>query len=250
MKKLSSFGLLFMLAFMLTGCELYFGKNDGSGGSNGGGNPPGWACESNADCAAGCFCEKGDGDAAGECAEAGFCDTDADCPTGYTCDDRSSCVPDETPPPKTCANDLDCDAGSFCNNGVCETSCVCENDAQAQAAGWQHCDEVRKTCKPGNPFGSCAGPTTCGTEPTCPAGSVALTSDAGCYTGECSPIGTCDVSPACGRFQHEADCLNTADESQCSAVYNGVNCKKPDGSACQAGDTGCVCDYFVFADCR
>lgn len=248
-KLLSSLGLMFIVGFALTGCELYFGKSDdGRGRGDGDGNPPGWACDSNAECAAGCYCEKADGAASGECAEAGFCDNDGDCPDGYVCDDRSSCVPGN--PPQTCTWDVECAAGSYCNNGVCEASCVCENDAQAQAAGWQHCDEERKTCKPGNPFGTCAGPATCGTEPTCAQGSVALTDANGCYTGQCSSIVACDLSPACARFQHEADCLNTADETSCSAVYNGINCKKADGTACQAGDTGCICESFVFADCR
>ena len=246
-KLLSSLGLLFMLAFTLTGCELYFGKQGGGGGDDDPGNPPGWACDADADCAAGCYCEKTDGAASGTCAEAGFCDTDADCPEGYVCDDRSSCVPADT-----CTSDADCAVGSFCNDqGVCETSCSCTNDAEAQAAGWHHCDEARGTCEPADANGTCGGEATCGSEPNCPAGSVALVdTTTGCFTGTCSEIATCDIAPACGRFQHESDCLNTGDANTCSASYTGINCTKPDGSACQSGDTGCTCESFVFAECR
>jgi hypothetical protein len=248
-KLLSSIGLTFMLAFTLTGCELYFGKSGGSGGGDDTpGNPPGWACDSNADCAAGCFCEKADGATSGTCAEAGFCDDNADCPEGYVCDDRSSCVPGD--PPKTCTQDLDCDAGSYCNNGTCETTCVCSSDAEAQAAGWNHCDEIRMTCKPANTFGTCGGAITGGQKPNCPQGSVPLTDANGAYTGECSAVGLCDVAPACERFQHEQDCLDTSDGSQCTAAYTGINCTKPDGTACQSGDTGCTCESFKFAECR
>ena len=68
MKKLSSLlGLTFMLAFTLTGCELYFGKSGGDD-SVGGDRPPGWACGDNAECAAGCYCE---GATAGKQGEAG-----------------------------------------------------------------------------------------------------------------------------------------------------------------------------------
>ena len=35
-----------------------------------------------------------------------------------------------------------------------------------------------------------------------------------------------------------------------SPVYNGLNCTKPDGTACQDGDTNCTCTSFVFASCR
>ena len=248
-KLLSSLGLLFMLAFMLTGCELYFGK-EGGGGDPPEGNPPGWACDADADCAAGCYCEVADGATSGTCAEAGFCDNDSDCPEGYVCDDRSSCVP--TDPPQTCTFDVDCPVGSYCNDeGICETSCTCTNDAEAQAAGYQHCDETRMTCKPGNAGGTCGGEATCGTEPQCAAGSVALVDlTTGCFTGECSAITTCDVEPTCPRFQHESDCLNTADGNACSAAYTGINCTKPDGSSCQSGDSGCTCESFVFAECR
>jgi|MudIll2142460700_1097286.scaffolds.fasta_scaffold110227_2 hypothetical protein len=244
-KLLSLLGLTFMMAFTLTGCELYFGKSGNGGGD--GDRPPGWACGSDSECAAGCYCEGATAGTQGECVEAGFCESNADCPDGYICDDRSSCVPGT--PPQTCTTDSDCAAGSICTNGLCETTCVCENDAQAQAAGYHHCDEARKTCEQASPFGTCAGTPTCGTEPQCPQGGVGIIGDDGCWTGECAAIVTCDVTPSCGNYQHEADCFDPAN-GNCTASYTGINCTKPDGSACQAGDTGCTCESFVFAECR
>jgi hypothetical protein len=246
-KLLTSLGLALAMAMTLSGCELYFGEETGGGGSGGGGGGGGWTCAEDADCAAGCFCQKDSNATQGYCEEAGFCSNDADCPDGYTCDARSSCVPDAPP---TCASDDDCAAGSYCNGGVCEPSCVCENDAEAQAAGWGYCDELRSTCKP--PLAqSCNAPITCTTAaPSCPVGTVPVISlegdDAGCYTGACNPIGTCDVTPTCEALQHESDCLSAA---PCDVTYTGINCQGPGGSQCQAGQPGCICEEYRFAEC-
>ncbi|HLL25407.1 MAG TPA: Dickkopf N-terminal cysteine-rich domain-containing protein [Kofleriaceae bacterium] len=248
-KLLSALGLMMMMAFTLTGCELYFGKDgDRNGRGDDEGRPPGWSCDSNADCAAGCYCEGATGGKSGECEEAGFCDSNADCPAGHVCDERSSCVPGT--PPQSCTYDQQCPSGAYCNNGTCEASCVCTSDAQAQAAGWHHCDEARQTCRPAYEGATCGGLATCGTEPTCPAGSVGAIGQDGCFTGECNTIVTCDVTPSCQNFQHEVDCLNIGDDKSCSASYTGINCTKPDGSSCQSGDSGCTCQSFVFAECR
>jgi hypothetical protein len=247
MKKLLPFlGLTFLLAFTLTGCELYFGKSGNGGDDNA--RPPGWDCEANADCAAGCYCEGASAGEQGECVEAGFCDSNADCPDGYICDDRSSCVPGN--PPQTCTGDTDCAAGSVCTNGVCEATCVCENDAQAQAAGYGYCDETTHTCHATGAF-TCGGEPTCGTEPQCPQGGVGLVDPAtGCWNGACGAIVGCDVVPSCNNYQHEADCFDPANGT-CSATYTGINCRKPDGSSCTSGSsTDCTCESFVFATCR
>jgi hypothetical protein len=238
---------LFTLAFTLTGCELYFGKNKSAGDDEG--RPPGWNCSSDAECAAGCYCDKAPGAQTGECAEAGFCDSNADCPDGYVCDDRSSCVPGT--PPTPCTADADCPAGAICGDaGVCEASCVCATDAEAQAAGWDHCDESRGTCETANAWGTCGGDATCGTEPTCPEGAVGLIDPAtSCWTGECTAIVACDVTPICEHYQSEAACFDPNNGS-CTASYTGINCTKADGSACQSGDTGCTCESFRFASCH
>lgn len=244
-KLLTSLGLALAAAITMTGCELYFGHDDGPGGRpGGGGGGGGWTCVADADCAAGCFCAKDDSAASGVCEEAGFCSEDADCPDGYTCDDRSSCVPD---PVTTCETEADCAAGSICTDGLCEPSCVCSSDAEAQAAGWGYCDEARNTCMPPLAGGSCGGELTCtNNPPSCAPGEVPVILD-GCYQGECSSIALCDVTPTCEARQHESDCLGVAG---CGAVYNGINCTNADGTACQAGDAGCTCESFSFDECR
>jgi hypothetical protein len=238
-KLLQALGLALTLAFTLTGCQLYFGSDGDSDVRTPGGDGGGWSCAANADCAAGCYCSD-----AGYCEEAGFCSVDTDCAPGYICDDRSSCVPDPGP---TCTADADCAAGSYCAaDGTCVTSCICETDAEAQAQGWQHCDETRGTCEPADEAGTCSGAPTCGVEPPCAVGSVPLVGADGCWTGACSATASCDVTPTCNLYQHEADCFGAAG---CSASYTGLNCRRPDGTACQAGDSGCVCESFVFAEC-
>ncbi|MBA3458438.1 MAG: hypothetical protein H0T46_00640 [Deltaproteobacteria bacterium] len=245
----------------LTGCELYFGGNDGDGGdrwtycANDGyyvcsgddcewagprcPDDPNYTCETNADCAAGCYCQDG------VCEEAGFCGEDGQCPDGFHCDEeRSSCVPDG------CNTSADCEAGEYCDPGTktCTSSCTCDSDAAAQSQGWGYCDETRGTCEPPNPAGSCGGAVTCNQIMTaCPDGQVALISN-GCWTGTCGAIASCDVTPGCTSLQHEGDCLGrTAD---CTSIYQGINCTNPTtGQSCTAGATGCTCESFQFARC-
>lgn len=264
-KLLPCLGLALAMAFTLTGCELYFGDHhddydDGDSWSycaadgyyvcsgnecswagpqcpDGGGGGGGTECSDDTQCAAGCYCQNGG------CEEGGFCGDDQDCPTGYHCDDRSSCVPD------TCTGPDQCMAGQTCDNGNCNTTCVCENDADAQAAGYGYCDETRHTCMVGqDPAGSCNGDVTCTTAPPrCTQGQVPLIAD-GCYTGECRAIASCDTAPSCAALGYEADCLSRPND--CGAVYTGRNCHKPNGAACQAGDTDCTCAIYEFNSCE
>ena len=233
-KLLSSLGLLVLAAVTLTGCELYFGKSDDGGGqynycgadgyyscNNGScelvsttcpGDPNGPTCETNADCAAGCFCQNG------QCEEAGFCDPanpDATkCPDGFHCDDRSSCVPDE------CSDATPCPAGEVCNAGTCQPD-------PATCVG-----EVAATCNL--------------VPPKCDVGSVATIVD-GCYDGGCRAITSCDAPAVCGHLQHQEDCAGRNED--CKQVFIGINCTKPDGSACNMGDTGCTCQSFKYDRC-
>lgn len=258
----------------LAGCDLYFGGHGGHGsgdrwnycGSDGyysctgdncewvgatcptdggtGGTPTGGACKANTDCAAGCFCQNG------TCEEGGFCTTDMDCGTGYHCDTaRSSCEPN--PPGPACGSNSDCPVGSVCDatTGSCTMTCVCETDAMAVQNGYGYCDETRTTCMSGtDPVGNCAGTVTCNTVmPTCPEHQVPGITN-GCYTGMCRDLATCEALPVCGDIQHEDDCL--ARPTDCGAIYAGQGCKKADGSACHAGDTGCTCDTYTFMQCH
>lgn len=250
MTKLRTALRLSLLAGLATlaGCQLYFGDSEGSDnwtycGSDGyytcqgddcewagptcptGTTEPGFACETNADCAAGCYCatDPNNATAGGTCEEAGFCSTDADCPDNFFCDDRSSCVP---------------------------STCTCTNDAEAQEQGFGYCDETNSTCEVGvDPAGSCGGSAS-GTPPTCGAGSVPLILD-GAYTGECKSVAQCDVVPACEAHSEastdENDCLARTD---CQAVYVGINCTNPTtGQTCVGGQAGCVCADFRFNSC-
>jgi len=272
-----SFALLVasLATSMLAGCELYFGgsHNDsqwnycGSDGyytcegdnctwqgpqcpaGTGGGSatPGGFECQSNTDCAAGCYCANG------TCEEAGFCTQDSDCGAGYVCDTmRSSCEPGNPPPPPptTCDFDNQCQMGQYCApDHTCQSTCTCTNDQQAVDNGYGWCDETRNTCLPGqDPAGTCGGAATCNTAmPNCPAGQVPTLID-GCYTGQCRDYASCDVTPVCTHINDSTNCL--ARSTDCTPVYSGLNCTKPDGTACQDGDTNCTCTSFVFASCR
>ena len=192
-KLLSSIGLA--MVTLLAGCSLYFGNSNGNGnaGTNPGGgsdgNPPGYSCSANGDCAPGCFCQSG------TCAEGGFCATDKDCGNGFHCDAaRSSCIPNPPPPAE-----------------LCLASVTCATSA-----------------------------------PTCDVGQVPLVKD-GCYTGACRAIAACEAAPACAAIQHEGDCMDRSRD--CTPVYSGFGCTKPDGSACHVGDTNCNCTSFAFAMC-
>jgi hypothetical protein len=275
MKKLvHSLGLMVAVATvsMLAGCDLYFGSHDNGSstwsycgsdgyyqchgdsctwvsatcpsGSSSGSAGSGYECTSSTDCAAGCYCANG------TCNEGGFCATDADCGSGYHCNtSRSSCEPN----PPGCGSNADCATGSTCNttNGLCTETCTCNSDASAKQQGFDYCDETRMTCEKGiDPNGSCAGAPglNCSTTaPKCPTGQVPLIDGTtGCYNGQCELYASCAATPVCENINDESDCLGRTD---CSATYTGMNCHKPDGSACHSGDANCTCASFTFAAC-
>jgi hypothetical protein len=128
--------------------------------------------------------------------------------------------------------------------GYCASDSDCAVDADRHCiAGWSSCGYVYPA--------SCAGTVTC-TEPkpTCPAGQVPLISTSrydgyACYTGACSPTDQCTSRPPCANINDEANCI----ARRCIAVYNGINCHRPDGSVCHSGDTNCTCQSFEFAKC-
>jgi hypothetical protein len=247
-KLLSSAGLAIAVAAasLLSGCQLYFGDHKDSGSNsnpqppNPGGAPvpPGFACTTDVQCAAGCFC------ADGTCTEAGFCKTDTDCGTGFTCDTaRSSCKP-----LPSCTADGQCSPGSACDaaTGSCVVTCKCASDAEAvqQGAGW--CDETRSTCMAGtDPAGACTTAVTCTTgAPACGEGQVPLVKD-GCYTGTCRDIAVCEAAPACSALQHQDDCASRS--ADCSEVFTGFNCH---GTTCGVSDVDCTCASYNFTSCH
>ena len=222
----------------LASCELYFGASDDNPS---GPSQPGFACEDNADCAAGCYCG-----AAGTCEEAGFCTTNEDCAEGFICDDRGSCVP------ATGSADIECQTGEVCQDGACTATCVCTTDTQAQdllGTTEAYCDEARETCHFGlDPAGYCVGTLTCNEKPpVCGVGTTPLILD-GCYTGACNNILQCEAPPVCEELQHFEDC--SARSGECSSVATGTNCTTPGGGLCQPGDSNCTCENFTFHSCE
>ena len=95
---------------------------------------------------------------------------------------------------------------------------------------------------------TCASATCDVPPPACPEGEVPLVDDTSCYTGECISIASCDVAPPCNTLNTEALC---SERQECEAVYGGINCRDPQGNACDAnGDaSSCTCEAFVFARC-
>ena len=106
--------------------------------------PPPLTCNTDVDCAAGCYCENG------VCEESSVCTSDSQCPAGQICDEpRGTCIPlpplpPPPPPPPACSTITDwgvCQARTDCvavvNGTNChrpdgtdcqmgDTNCVCE----------------------------------------------------------------------------------------------------------------------------
>jgi len=247
------------LGLLATGCDLYVGDDDyyycddfgcyycdSYGCYEDTGNPPGWECNSNDDCAAGCYCS-----ASGICEEAGFCEngSNVSCPDGFVCDDRGSCVPENPPvrgcvrddqcPGETicnqdtglcvediCVADADCEQGAYCDtvSGGCVTTNTCS--ANADCAEGFECDESRSTCVPDD--GVCETADDCGQDELCNTG-----------TGEC-------YVPTCDALTDETICFERAD---CAPIYRGNNCKDPSGAQCSAAEANCTCESFTFISC-
>lgn len=209
MKKLSLLGLAF-IAFVVTGCQLYFGDEKGAGDGacmsdgyyvNGkfvsaqcpnGGN----TCASDKDCASGCDCDL----ATKTCVETGFCSDSKDCPTNYSCDTRSTCVPIK----------------ASCNAPLAPT---CTNGAPMCPQGSVPLIDTTKGC---------------------------YFDKDGDGQFDCSAINQCTGAPECKAYQYAADCSAA---TACLTVMRGEGCQMPGGAACQDGVPGCVCARYTFERC-
>ena len=151
----SSFALRLVTAAMavfavstITACDLYFTEEptdvrepffeDGGVPWPDGEVDDAWQCETNTDCAAGCYCG-----ADSWCEEAGFCESDADCTDGFACDDRSSCVPESEPEPEPECSDLNteetlCIEAAACAPVYRGVNCTSETGVEC-TAGAQDC---------------------------------------------------------------------------------------------------------------
>ena len=202
------------------------------------GNPQA-ACQSDKDCSSGLTCDV----KSGQCQGQRMCQSDADCGAGFSCQ-NGVCEP------AACNGNDSCTPGSMCPTpgANCMNTCMCTTDAQAQANGYDYCDETRDTCMKGkNPdAGSCSGNASTAATPMCPPNEVPLIRD-GVYTGTCEPISSCDVAPPCAVLNTEAACL--AQIGMCEPSYNGVDCTTSNGSACTTGATNCMCASFTYNTC-
>lgn len=175
------------------------------------------ACDNNADCAMGTYCEDG------TCVDSGICCGHEDCPPNFECDDRGTCVP------VSCTGDDQCLEGSICDveTGTCTETGTCEPDGTCPE-GYE-CDAERNTCTP------------------CVNGVCGCTSNDDCDAGMFCDVdnGVCYV-PACSEIEDETTCDLRYD---CIPVYTGHNCTDPEGNACESGDSNCTCESFTFAAC-
>lgn len=210
MKKLPFLGLAFLLVFIVTGCQLYFGEAQDSDDDSycaadgyyvrgewvsaqcpGGGN----ACVTNKDCAAGCYCDE----AKGTCDEGGFCSKQDDCAADMECDEqRASCVP----------------VVGSCSGAIAPT---CTNGAPKCQAG---------------------------SVPVIHNGCYFDRNGDGQF--DCQPIGQCKEPPACAAYQYAADCA----AASCTTITRGENCRTSTGQACRDGQPGCVCQMYSFSRCE
>ena len=162
MKKLLV-AIAVLTAITVSGCTLYFGDSNGGDvvvtnycepSSNGTvcytcyTYPDGWqecfpdnyGCNSDNDCATGCYCDE----SSGECEEAGWCSSDADCGGGLVCDCSGSCAD-----PAFGARDCNscqvqgCPVGFVC---AADGSCVPDpNQPGCNSDAWSRLNMARKS---------------------------------------------------------------------------------------------------------
>lgn len=123
----------------LAGCHLYF--DDGTGDEtepgmwpddcvdrscepdgvppngdlpDGGEADPTILCETDVDCADGCYCTDD-----GTCEESGFCRLNVDCAESFACNDAGTCIPVGDPTPPATCEDLSTDEAACLDSADC-----------------------------------------------------------------------------------------------------------------------------------
>lgn len=243
MKKLLACWAL--LALSLTGCTLYLGDDDDDDDyycdSTGcyycddyGCYPDGpyYGCQSNYECAAGCYCDTSTG--YGTCVEQGFCSSNYDCPEGFVCDDRSSCIPGNSNP-GYCVYDYECGPGAYCDEltGTCQPGLTCD---QVACPSGYYCDD-RAVCQP---LG-CVDDAACAP---------------GCYcdetTGACVETAYCAADEECGEGyycdEERGTCMPGVDPDRgsCNAP---ITCDMAEPT-CPEGSTPLIKDGCYTGECE
>jgi len=209
-------GLILAAALLFFGgCTLYFGPDDDGPPSCDDprycGGTPGYQCDSDRECAAGCYCtdaEPEDGQW-GTCVESGYCGSASDCGPGMTCDD-GTCKPTN----RGCMSDYDCPSGTVCDPAgqYCVPTQACDGGCPMGT----RCDETRNTCVPvgctddsqcaagcycDEQTGTCAETSYCTADDQCPAGQYCDENRSTCMPGtdpnapSCGGAVTCDAAP-------------------------------------------------------
>ncbi len=197
------------------GCRPY------GGGTTGNQNQ----CQSNADCAAGCYCDT----ATGVCNEGGYCQSNQDCSTGFTCDTgRQSCEPigdggtTDGGPNSGCTSNDQCAAGLYCNTATSQCLPSWKCTTQSDCGGGMVCDS-RNTCVP--------GPTTCTLNASCAPGCY-------CNAGSCTETSLCTQNSDCTAFGSNFVCVNNTCEPP--VAPSSTPTPQPSTSP-NPSPTACVC---------
>ncbi|MEZ4366812.1 MAG: Dickkopf N-terminal cysteine-rich domain-containing protein [Kofleriaceae bacterium] len=143
-------------------------------------------CDSDDDCAAGCYCDPTQPNTFGGCAESCYCSTDAEAVAGgygWCDEERSTCMPGTDPDAGTCTGELTCNLGAptcpaaqvplikdGCYTGECVAIESCEAPPACEVLNTEGLCLVRSECTP----------VYTGTNCTNSGGTSCQAGDAGC----------------------------------------------------------------------
>jgi hypothetical protein len=235
--------LMLALTLGASGCNLYFGPSDHNdhwsycdqtgcydcvGNACTPQGTPGYGCQGNNQCAAGCYCDMNTSDKTyGTCVETGFCTDSSTCQPGYHCDARGTCSPDNQP--TGCSSNDQCGSGSYCDT------------FSGQCVPAQTCGAADASCPPGSACdsrGTCV-PVTCTSNDQCASGCYCDTTPGDPNYGGCVETGYCTADNQCpsGYYCDEArsTCLPGTDP-------NAPSCAGTIASTCTTGQPACMPD--------